>query len=48
MANFCPHCGAELVRAGALFCSTCGRALQPRPATGGVGPQLVVQLPGRP
>ena len=48
MANICPHCGAELVRPGASFCSTCGRPLQPRPATGGVGPQLVVQLPGRP
>ena len=48
MAGFCPHCGAELVRAGAAFCATCGRPLQPRPGGSDTGPRLVVQLPGRP
>ena len=48
MANFCPHCGAALVRAGAAFCATCGRPLQPRSGPiGGAGPQLVTQIPGR-
>jgi len=49
MANFCPHCGAQLARPGAAFCATCGRSLQARPLTGSVGsPQLRIQLPGRP
>ena len=50
MANFCPHCGAQLARPGATFCSTCGRPLQPRATPSGVvgaPPRLVVQLPGR-
>ena len=56
MANFCPHCGAQLARPGAAFCATCGRSLKAGPpgsgATGsaaiGSGPQLRLQLPGRP
>ena len=49
MSNFCPHCGAELVRAGAAFCATCGRPLQPRPnPSSSTGPRLVAQIPGRP
>ena len=50
MANFCPHCGAQLPRPGAAFCATCGRSLQARPTTAGVSPsapQLRIQLPGR-
>ena len=54
MANFCPHCGAPLIRPEATFCSTCGRSLQaPRAAPSatpsgvvGAAPRLVVQLPG--
>ena len=49
MANFCPHCGAQLARPEAPFCSTCGRSLQPRATPSGVAgapPRLVVQLPG--
>lgn len=51
MSNYCPHCGAELVRAGAAFCATCGRPLQPRSGgigSGSTGPRLVAQIPGRP
>ncbi|WP_374689274.1 FHA domain-containing protein [Promineifilum sp.] len=51
MANFCPQCGAQLKRPGAAFCSTCGRALQPRPgpiSTVSAAPRLHVQLPGQP
>ena len=51
MANFCPHCGAQLSRAGAAFCATCGRALQPRSGSisGALSPPLLrVQAPGQP
>jgi ABC-type multidrug transport system ATPase subunit/pSer/pThr/pTyr-binding forkhead associated (FHA) protein len=50
MANFCPHCGAQLPRPGAAFCATCGRSLQAHPTTGvgGAAPQLRIQLPGHP
>ena len=49
MANFCPHCGAQLARPGAAFCATCGRSLQARPPTGSTSAalQLRIQLPGR-
>ena len=47
MANFCPHCGAQLARPEAAFCATCGRSLRASPITGGVGgPHLRLQLPG--
>lgn len=48
MANFCPTCGAQLPRAGAAFCATCGRLLAPVPGSASNGPELRVQVPGRP
>ena len=50
MANYCPHCGAQLPRPGATFCVTCGRSLQARPTTSSTSaaPQLRIQLPGHP
>jgi len=51
MANFCPHCGAQLSRAGAAFCATCGRPLEPRSgplSATSAAPKLLVQVPGRP
>jgi len=51
MANFCPHCGAQLTRPGAAFCATCGRPLEPRTSpisATSAAPKLLVQTPGRP
>ncbi len=53
MPNFCTHCGAQISRPNAPFCSTCGGALGggnagPSPTgTTSVGPQLVIQEPGQ-
>ncbi len=50
MANFCPHCGSQLLRPGAVFCATCGQSLgagQPSVPGGNRGAAVVVQVPGQ-
>ena len=44
MTNFCPHCGARFTRPQALFCATCGRAMQ-SPNNAAARPQGIPNAP---
>lgn len=50
MPNHCRHCGAQVARAGASFCSVCGQPLPERrgtPPAGDDGSRLIIQEPGQ-
>ncbi len=49
MPNFCKHCGAQLARPDAIYCSTCGKPVSGNgsPRGSGTGPQLIIQEPGQ-